>query len=299
MSTPAFLLEELLRFRKSDPIETAELVSLNHDQVCQKVQDQIGILLDCFEKYQHISYLVQGPRDQGVDVLLKGGADDEPEKYIAIQIKSYKEIADKDSDLSKQLKAGLFDATQRYDDAMQRYYILLCGDSKKHFKRISALTNEFSRTKNVRVIEPREIHAFIALSPATIGAIVDRHLSKDDYVRKEARGDVSGLDEAELYFILACLCWSFENSSDLLPDDFFTENTRLAELAEKYGEGAVEEVLCKFEDTDLEVYAEPASKRLRTEHYRAVRALYYDIQVRYQEEPEQLFNHLFEFLKAP
>ncbi|AYQ36677.1 hypothetical protein CVS37_00065 [Burkholderia lata] len=51
-----------------------------------------------------------------------------------------------------------------------------------------------------------------------------------------------------------------------------------------------------FIDSDLEVYAEPSSTRLRIEHFPAIRALYYDLQVRYDESAVDLFNHLFQFL---
>jgi hypothetical protein len=42
---------------------------------------------------------------------------------------------------------------------------------------------------------------------------------------------------------------------------------------------------------------EPGKKHSdRLEHFVAIRALYFDLQVRYDESPDELFNHLFEFL---
>lgn len=296
MTTPSVILEELLRFREATHDETAELEELNHDEICAKVSDQLGVILDSFQKYGHISYVVQGPRDQGVDILLKETKDDEPETYIALQVKSYREIADKDSDLSKQLKAGLFDAKSKYGDGLQRYYILLFGHSKIHNKRISAIANEFSNTKLARVITPRFLRTFIHMPSSTLSAVVDRYLSDEDYVRLTARSEVSGYTKVELRLILVCLSWVFENLTEVLPENFLEEDYRISELISVYGSDAFDSAINRFADTDFEMYAEPFSIRLRTENFPAIRALYFDIQVRYDEDCDELLDHLFEFL---
>lgn len=297
MTTPGIILEELLRFREASDDETAELERISHDQICIKISDQLGTILDSFEKYGHISYVVQGPRDQGVDVILKETKEDEAETYIALQVKSYREVADKDSDLSKQLKAGLFDAQSKYGSGLRRYYILLFGHSKKHFKRISAITNEFSNNKIVRVINPRFLRTFIDLPSSTLSAVVDRYLSDEDYVRKMARSEVAGYNEIELNLILICLSWAFSNLSDELPMNFFQENGRISDLISVYGWEKFDKAMSRFNDRDFEAYAEPHSVRLRTENFPAIRALYFDIQVRYDENSIELLDHLFEFLR--
>lgn len=297
MLTPVQLFEELLRFREAPAQDTQQLASFSHDELCVITTEHFNSLMAAYEKYQHIPYLVQGPRDKGVDVLLKGTKDDEPEKYAAFQIKSYAEVADKKADLSKALKAGTFDAGERFSPGLERYYILLFGDAKKHFKRISAITNEFARAKDVRIIGPRHLLTFVKMSETKVHAIVDRLLSPDDFVRKQARAEVQGCEEAELYFILTCICWVLENSNDTFPDDFFLEDSRMAELDRLYGSGTAARMLDRYSDGDLEVYASPHSVRLRTEHYPAIRALYFDLQVRYEESEDELFQHLVDFLK--
>lgn len=297
MITPASLVEEILRFRQASAADTIKLQQYSHDNICQIISDHLHTVLDAFVKYQHINYVVQGPRDNGVDVLLKESKGDEPDKYIAFQVKSYNEIADTKNDLSKQLKAGHHDARSAYGDALQRYYILLFGDSTKHFRRISAITNEFARDKDVRVIGPRDLLTFLKFSAITLSAIVDRHLSDGDVVMKKAGLEVSRHTENQLYFILACLCWAFENSKLKLPDSFFYENPRMLTFATKYGPDAIQTVLSHCEDEYFEIYAMPASRRIRLEIYPAIRALYFDLQVRYDEDPDSLFEHLFEFLK--
>lgn len=297
MTTPAIILEELLRYREATDDETAEFECFSHDEICIKIANQLGTILDSFEKYGHISYVVQGPRDQGVDILLKETKEDEPETYIALQVKSYREVADKESDLSKLLKAGLFDATSKYGFGLRRYYILLFGHSKKHFKRISAITNEFSNNKIARVITPRFLRTFINMPPSTLTAVVDRYLSDEDYVRKMACSEVAGYNEAELRLILICLSWAFNNLSDELPMNFFEEDGRITEFINIYGSDEFDKAMSRFNDRDFEVYAEPHSIRLRTEYFRAIRALYFDIQVRYDENTDELLDHLFEFLR--
>lgn len=254
-------------------------------------------MLGAFRKYQHISHMVQGPRDQGVDVLVKStDEDDAPEKYIGLQVKSHSEIADKKNDLAKQLKAGYFDARSHYDERLQRYYVVLAGDAIQDAKRIAAITNEFAKTRGVQVINPRYLLTYLEMPASTIAAVVDRHLSEEDFVRKEARSEAAGYSPPELYCVLACICWALENATDLLPEDFFLHDERILELQEKYGDDAFDACLTRLTDADLEVYAQPATTRIRLEHFAAIRALYFDLEVRYDESTEDLFNHLFEFL---
>jgi hypothetical protein len=296
---PFLVFEELLRYRQAHSNETAALANFKHDEVCHKAQEKIEVMLHSFQKYQLISYVVQGPRDQGVDVLFKGYTGvDSPQKFIGLQVKSHRELAQEEG-LAPKLKSGLFDARNMYGEGLERYYILLAGDAVKQAKRIGAITNEFGKDKGVRVIGPRSVLAFIELSDATIASVVDRHLRAEDAVRKQARHEVARLTEPELYLILCCICWSLENSKDELPYNFFEDNRRIQQFEEQYGFKEVEACRGRFNDTDFENYAEPVSTRLRLEHYAAVRALYFDLQVRYDETTDGLFEHLFQFLKEP
>lgn len=132
---------------------------------------------------------------------------------------------------------------------------------------------------------------------AMLSAIVDRFLKADDIVRKQARSEVLGHTDAEIYFHLACLVWSFEHGTDLLPSDFFEGSTRIQDLKREFGDEVLEDALGKFLDISLETYAESGATRIRLEDFPAIRALYYDVQVRYGEQPDDLFTHLYEFLK--
>jgi hypothetical protein len=242
--------------------------------------------------------MTQGPRDNGVDVLLKGTEkEDEPEKFFVLQIKSHAELEDRDNLLAQKLKAGFFDTTTSYQSGLERYYILLCGDANKHAKRISGITNEFTKQKQVRVIGPREVLAFLRMTDTAIAAVVDRHLSEEDYVRKQARVNAASYRPKQLYFVLGCICRALENSSDVLPEDFFENDSRMLALEERFGCGSIVACFDRSSDSDLETHAEPYSRRVRLEDFPAIRALYYDLQVRYEESSDELFEHLYEFLR--
>jgi len=299
MQSPALLFEDLLRLRRAAPEQTAGFVQLSHDAVCAKVQAQIELMLDSFSKYQNISHVVQGPRDQGVDVLLRGSLPDEPEKYVGIQVKSFKEIADKQSDLSKLLKAAYFDAKSTYGDQLTRYYILLCGDARVHKLRLGAIANEFSKEARCRVVHPREILAFIEMPAETIYAFVDRHLSDEDFVRKQAREEVEDLSKSRLYFLLTCLCYALSHSTDLLPSDFFQQDDRILRMSSRFRKSTPEKAFGYFEDSAIQLDFGTSTTRIRVEDYPAIRALYFDLQVRYDADDEQLFEHLLEFLSLP
>lgn len=117
--------------------DTEKNAGYTHDELCDILQERLTDIGDCFQKYDQISHVVQGPRDQGVDVLLKLGSADEPERYVAFQIKSYSEISDKKQELSKNLKSGLHDAISHYGAGLVQYYIIFFGCTAAHSKTVN------------------------------------------------------------------------------------------------------------------------------------------------------------------
>ena len=290
-----YLFEELLRLRESNTEDTADFELYSHDDVCEKVDAIARTLGDYFLKYEAISYIVQGPRDQGVDVLLKVTPDDEPQKFIGIQVKSFGELNDKKNDVSKQLKAGFHDARYHYDRGLVRYYILLCGDAEKNAKRMSAITNEFAKEKSVRVIGPRHILNFLRLTDATIAAVVDTFLREEDVVRQQAKREVVEYSKSELYFLLVCISHVLENGSDKIEESFLF-NDVMCQVNEQFSAHVFDEVFHNLSESVLEIHAQEQSIRLRIESFPAVRALYYDNQVRYGTMGQDLITNLFEYL---
>lgn len=287
--------EELLRLREASEEATESFKNFTHDAICEKIQEKINILGDSFIKYESISYIVQGPRDQGVDVLLKIQNNDEPEKYIGIQVKSHMEIEDRDNTLSKQLKSGYHDARNHYDERLRRYYILLCGDSKKHSKRISAITNEFSKESKVRVIGARHALNFITLSEQTIAAVVDTFLRKEDYVRSTARKEVIEYSPKELYLVLSCLSSVLENVTDNLDENFIYGNLE-SEFETKFQDNDFYTMFQNISESIFEIYSYETSLRFRVELFPGLRALYYDLKVRYEWPESEMLEHLYELL---
>ncbi len=294
--TPTILLEELLRFREAATAATADF-TWSHEKLCETCKQKIEILGESFLKYHHITYVVQGPRDQGVDVVLKSSSEDGTDSFVGIQIKSYAELDDKNNDLSKNLKAGFHDTRGHYGTELDRYYIALCGDARKHEKRISAITNEFVKEPKVRVITPRHLHTFMNLPESTILAIVDSMLRKDDFVKAEAKREVREYQDSELFFLLTLLAQTFESGSDVLPYDFLERSFDRQEMEYRFGDDSFDKALMKFHDTALESYAVEGTTRVRAEEFPAVRALYFDFEVRYGENPEERLNHMFELLR--
>jgi len=269
---------------------------MTHDDLCERLESSINTLLGAFVRYKAISHVVQGPRDQGVDVLLKlRNRDDEPEKYVAFQLKSYAEIDNPENKVSKDLKSGYFDATSHYDFGLQRYYILLCGDHKKHEKRISALTKEFSKKPKATVLDARDLWTFFEMQEEDIEALVDRYLSEDDAVRSKALSEVSGLRRDEIYILLVCLCNIFAHGESTLKPRFLHEDADLVGLRSRVGSGTFQRMLEKIEYA-FDVDDRTGVARVRSELFKGIRALYYDLQVRYEEQPPQLLRHLHSFL---
>lgn len=287
------ILEELIRLRESSGEDTEKFSSFNHDELCLKVQEVTNCLGDFFVKYESISYLVQGPRDQGVDVLLKISHKDEPERYVGIQVKSYAEIEDKNNELSKNLKAGFHDARNHYGENLERYYIFLCGDSKKHFKRISAITNEFSKEKKLRVITPRYLFSFINLTQQTIAAVVEAFLRDEDYVRSKARKEVIEYNPQALTIVLNCLAEVLEGNDDKLTSDFIYQELE-SDFEAKHSDDNYYEELEDLEESVFERSAYSDRFRFRVELFPALRALYYDLQVRYDCSKDKLLEILHE-----
>lgn len=294
--TLQILLEEILRLRES-PSEETKAFTWKHERLCDVINRKINILGESFLKYHHINYIVQGPRDQGVDILLKLREDDQPEKYIGIQVKSYYEIDDKKNDLSKNLKSGYFDAKSHYGDSLERYYILLCGDSEKHKNRISSINTEFSKIQDTRVISPRYLHAFTTASDSTISALIDRRLNSEDYVRAQAFIESQEYANPELLLLLACLTWAFERGTNNLPPDFLCRDTNIMSISLAYGENSINRAFNRLADRAVEVDATNGTLRVRSEDYPAIQAIYYDMKVRYNEAPSGIFRHLFDFLR--
>lgn len=267
---------------RADAASTKKLQALSHDGICDRVESQLERIGDYFLKYHHIVYKVQGPRDQGVDVLLRISNDDSPARYVAFQIKSYAEVDDRGNDLSKLLKAGYHDAREHYT-TIDRYYVLLCGDPHLHAKRIQAITAEFAKSAGVIMVHPPFVMNFIGMAETTISSTVDHFLRAEDAVVKQAKGELGGVGQ-EIGKVLSCLASAWDSRE---------EEADASALMASYS--LDQRDMDRFEDKLL-VTTAPGRVKVMQHDFPAVRALYYDMQVRYGYDQKTLISHLAKLL---
>jgi hypothetical protein len=142
------LIHELLKFRPAEPSATQIFSLMKHDaELLPKFKSRIEAAFSAFDKYQRITYEIQGLRDEGTDVLLKERDEDYRDSYFCFQIKSEWDI--QQEDYLKTLKAQLFDTRRRYQSGLREYFIVLC---------FSVMTLEKQkRRKFQKIQEPRWI----------------------------------------------------------------------------------------------------------------------------------------------
>lgn len=197
------LVDELMRYRRTAPSETKAFAGMKHNaDLCPRFQQKLESILGSFEKYRKIVYDIQGPSDQGTDVLLREVVADNT-WFICLQIKSEDDLHAKD--VLKNLKAQFFDSLQRYGDFLVEYYVLLCCDSKKNKDIIRAIAKQFDKQGNVTIIEPEYSLSFLNLGERTIDAIIKAKIGNEDIVYQKALGIVASLSPTEraivFYFI--------------------------------------------------------------------------------------------------
>jgi hypothetical protein len=299
------ILEELLRYKRSKLAETTWFEDKKHDRfLCVKTEDRLNEILDFFLKYQSITHMIQGLRDQGTDVVLQYStkADSSDQKKISIQIKSYDDI-EKGGHL-KDLKAGFFDAKSKYGDSLERYYIILCTNQEKHNTQVKNIIIDFSNEELVRVIEPRDALFFFRMKEEIVSATVDHYLMDDDFVRKQAKKEVVQLTKLEFAIILSVMVSLIEDRSTKLSQESIlaTAMPRLKELSEThfFGRSINEEIIKTFESLESYLFTsrDSFSEELDFDSngFKAVNSLILDSQIRYGYYGNQLFEHLFETL---
>ena len=281
--TPDKVVAELVRLARADAQSTRGLRKLTHDDVCCGVESQLELIGDYFLKYHQVVYKVQGPRDHGVDVLLRLSNDTSPEKYVAFQVKSYLELEDRKNDLSKLLKSGYHDATEHYT-SIDRYYVLLCGDPILHEKRITAINAEFSKKNGVVMVFPAFVKNFLDMEETTISSTVDHFLRSEDFVVKQARREIGNSPDWLVRNTLVCLACAWNSAEDEIDTSVLLSTYSMTEAE-----------IAALEDKVLTTNI-PGRVRVMRHDFPAVRALYYDMQVRYGYEPSVLITHLTKLL---
>lgn len=203
--TPVLVLEELLRLRATASTATAWFKTKKHNEdLCPIGERQLNAVMDCFHKFFSIGYDIQGPGDQGTDLVLRYlPAGDAEHEFVAIQLKSYDDINKKD--YLRNLKAQESDARGRFRDQLSRYYILICTDSKEHTGQIRAIKNAFATTANVSVVDPTFALTFFRMTAREIFSAVQAEVRGGDIVFKQARRIAADLSPTQFALMLVLI----------------------------------------------------------------------------------------------
>ena len=110
--------------RQAAASATAIFAQWKHDESVSELQRTIETVFTAIEKYQTITYDIQGPRDAGTDVVLRERQEDDGYEYVCFQVKSHNDLTEKD--YLKTLKSQLFDTRRLYQPTLKDYYVLIC-----------------------------------------------------------------------------------------------------------------------------------------------------------------------------
>ncbi|SRR5258706_4577509 len=200
--TPIHVLEELLRMRESASSATAWFKTKKHnDDLCPLGEQQINAVMECFVKFFVLGYDIQGPKDQGTDIVLRYlPPGDSEHQYVALQIKSYDDL--KQKDYLRILKAQESESRSRFRDQLERYYIVLCTDAKEHREKIREVKNAFATAEKVSVINPTFARTFFSLTRGQIFSAVQAEVRSGDIVFKKAAAIAADLTPTEFAILL-------------------------------------------------------------------------------------------------
>jgi hypothetical protein len=193
----------LLQYKRALQEDAREIATWRHNaDLCPGVQWQCEAILSIIERHRSVVYDTQGPGDAGTDVLVALNHQDET-RYIGFQIKSDVEVS---KDTLKTLKAQWVDAQNRFDDRLLDYYILLAWDPKVRAQAIRLVSQTFSTTRHVHVVEPAYLWTFLeGLSRFQMQALITAYLSEDDPLIRRAKTSVVDLSPTQLALLTVFL----------------------------------------------------------------------------------------------
>lgn len=219
------LLGQLLRGRRQRG--TATFTQMRHDRdLVPGVAARLQCLVGHTEVQKYVAADVQGPHDEGGDVVLRVTSDlSRRAEYFVFQIKAHDELGD--SSLLETLAAQYVRAQDRYDP-MIRYFILPFGlaESSRHDERgnpviarsdrrakVRAISSRFIKRTDVTVIEPPYLAAFWALNDTRFDAFVRAVLGEDDVIRKAASHELSDLTPSQVSILMEVACRAISSES--------------------------------------------------------------------------------------
>jgi hypothetical protein len=254
------VIDEVLRFSEASPDLTRGFEKFEHNKdLCPQCERQLGRILNCFEKYEQIAYDIQGPRDQGTDVLVACDTNAGDRRlFVSLQIKSFREL--ESGDQINKLRLQYFDSQKAYHSQLAHFYILLCTNPKKHIAKIRAIKEQFRTFRDVTVIDPGYAYTFLSLSEQRLAIVVDSVLKRGDTVVQKANEAVTNLTATEIAVILAVANFRIVHGNsptidDLERDAFLTAvYDRIPGFPREYYFYMEEREIEEFEDEEDRAY---------------------------------------------
>jgi hypothetical protein len=314
----------LLQYKRALQEDARKIATWRHNaDLCPGVQWQCEAILSIIERHRSVVYDTQGPGDAGTDVLVALNHQDET-RYIGFQIKSDVEVS---KDMLKTLKAQWVDAQNRFDDRLLDYYILLAWDPKMRAQAIRLVSQTFSTTRHVHVVEPAYLWTFLdGLSHFQMQALITAYLSDDDPLIRRAKTSVAARPSTQLALLTVFLEAHTNPESppttldNLYANSFLRQMYRQSHSARLYGMQvragievpswleylATEDEDCwtqLAEDLDaLEpwVYqADDGSYELEITESMTLLSLAYEGRARYGHSQDDLCSFLYQLLRTP
>ena len=302
--TPATILAELVSHARAQPADTQTqgFCHVNCQDLYGRFYAKAERIFASFDKYTPLTWYLWRAGESGTDIgmrysseSLSGGTD----RFIGMRLIASDELAAGDNQASK-ISAQIRELQKDYDALLERYFLLLCTDDEKQQEKIEPIIETLKADATIVTVVPRYAWSFFAMEDAVIDAVVDRLMYPDDYVRRQAREQVSGLGRRRLVLLLSCLIHAVEeNGCFTVSDDFVMHNEHLQEFEkDNPGEGGIvaEDVIAMdgrffFREADVdgfEIYQDSVS---------AVTALYYDAKVRYGHSGDEAVHYLYTLLE--
>ena len=300
--TPATILAELVSHAQAQSVDTVGFCHVNCQDLYGRFHAKTEHIFASFDKYIPLTYYLWRAGDSGTDIAMRysseslsGGTD----RFIGMRLVSNDELA-AGNDQAAKIGAQIHELQKDYEALLERYFLLLCADDGKYLERVESIIEALKPNANIVTVVPRYAWSFFAMEDAVIDAIVDRSMYPDDYVRRQAREQVSGLGRRRLILLLSCLIHAIEEKGCFTVSDGFVMHNEHAQKFEKNNSGehgsVAEDIVAMdgrffFREADVdgfEIYQDSVS---------AVVALYYDAKVRYGHTGDEAVHYLYTFLE--
>jgi hypothetical protein len=221
--SPAEVLSELISVRGTDPSDTKAFRQLRHNRhLCPRFRERVDNILEAYSSHRTAVYDIQGPRDEGVDVLLEWKASD-GDHSAGLQIISFHEmegwVGKKNRHFMNKLKSQYVSATQNL--GVDVYYLVLCTDAIAHQDHIRFICSELKSFGDLKIVLPPEALSFFQMSQFETALRVTRLLCSQDALLKTAIDDAANLEGPLAYMTISLLCMAFEGKTFVSDRELF------------------------------------------------------------------------------